>query len=121
MNVKYLFEGVDVSARTRIYIEKRLEAIERILSGDAVKEATIAEVEIDKDKRGEFRVEIMLKTPGNTFRSEDVSDAIENAMDLVQEDLKRQIREGKERSDTLKKRGARSIKKKIVIDKGARF
>ncbi|QQS61375.1 MAG: ribosome-associated translation inhibitor RaiA [Candidatus Moraniibacteriota bacterium] len=121
MNVQYLFEGVDVSARTRMYIEKKLEVVERVFVDAQIRELIIADVEIEKDKRGEYRVEIMLKTPKNTFRSENISDTIENAMDLGQEDLKRQIREVKEREAVLKKRGARSIKKKMVIDKDARF
>ncbi|NCU42146.1 MAG: ribosome-associated translation inhibitor RaiA [Candidatus Moranbacteria bacterium] len=120
MHIKYLFENVDVSARTRAYIEKRFSGIEKLLEEKEV-DATFMEVEIDKDKRGMYRVEVTVKSPKNRYRSEEISETIEASVDVVNDELKRQIREEKEKFTTLHKRGARSIKKKMVIDENARF
>jgi len=120
MNIKYLFEGADVSARTRVYIEKRLSSLSRILKDKEI-EATVVEVEIEKDKRGLYRVEVMVKAPKKTYRGEENAETIEQGIDAVEEEVKRQIREEKEKADTLMKRGARSIKKKLTIDEKARF
>ncbi len=120
MNIQYLFENVDVSARTREYIEKRFSGIEKLIEERDIK-STFIEVEIDKDKRGMYRVEVMVKSPGNMYRSEETSETIEGSVDIVNDELKRQIREEKEKLTTLHKRGARSIKKKMVIDENARF
>lgn len=120
MKTKFLFENVDVSARTRMYIEKRLLGIEKVLNEKEIKSAT-AEIEVDKDKRGLYRVELMVRIPGNMYRSEEKSETIEEGVDKIEEEAKRQIRESKEKANTLMKRGARSIKKKLTIDKRARF
>jgi len=120
MEVKYLFENANVSARTREYIERRMASVSKFLNGEDL-EATIVEVEIDKDKRGFYRVEAMVKTPRETYRAEATDETIEEATDVVEEEVVRQLREEKERRDTLMKRGARSIKKKLVIDDDARF
>jgi len=120
MNIQFLFENVDVSARTRVYIEKRLASVSRVLKEREIP-ATLAEVGISKEKRGNYRVEIMIKAPKSTYRSEETAETIEASTDAVEEELKRQIREEQEKIETLHKRGARSIKKKLTIDKEARF
>jgi ribosomal subunit interface protein len=119
MEVKFLFDNTDVSARTREYVRTRLGSVEKLLGGDA--EASFIEVEISKDKRGLYRVEAMVKTPRTSYRSESVCETIEEATDNAEEEVKRQIRESKEKRKTLMKRGARSIKKKLTIDDSARF
>jgi ribosomal subunit interface protein len=120
MKTKFLFNNVNVSARTRVYIEKRLVSIQKLLKTKEMQGGT-AEVEIDKDKRSFYRVELMVRIPGISYRSEEMSETIEGGIDKVEEEIKRQIRDGKEKEDTLMKRGARSIKKKLTIDEEARF
>lgn len=115
-NVRYLFKGVEIDDRTREYIEKKLQTIDHFLE-----HAQQAEVEIELDKKGKFRVEIMIKTPRNLFRADNVTESIEASTDLVVDELQIQITHMKDRLRTLKKRGAQSIKKKIVIDENARF
>lgn len=115
-NVRYLFKGVEIDDRTREYVEKRLQTIDKFLEhGQQV------EVEIDLDKKGKFRVEIMVKTPRNLFRAENTTESIEASTDLAVDELQAQINHMKDRLRTLKKRGAMSIKKKAVLDESARF
>ena len=116
MNTQFLFQGVDIDMRTREYILKRLERIEKLV--DAV---SALEVEVDKDKKGKFRVEIMVKTPRILYRAEETTTSIEGSTDIVIDELEGQITKEKNKRHDLKLRGKRSIKKKLVVDKAARF
>jgi len=115
-NIKFLFKGVKIDNRTEEYIEKRLMSLDKLL-----KNILIKEVEIDLDKKGKFRVEVMIKTPYNLYRSEETTESIEGSIDVVANELKIQIKKDLEKIKTQKKRGRISIKKKIVVDKDARF
>jgi ribosomal subunit interface protein len=115
-NTKFLFKGVQIDDRTIDYIEKRLSALDKF-NKDILK----TEIEIDLDKKGKFRVEVMIDTPRDMFRAEETTDSIEASVDIVTDELQNQMTRLKDRLRTLKKRGALSLKKKIVVDKGARF
>ena len=115
-NVRFLFKGVKIDERTQCYIEKRLANVEKL-----EKNILQAEVEIDLDKKGLFRVEIMIKTPRNLYRVEETSESIEGSTDMAIESLMNQIRRRREKFLTKIIRGARSIKKKMSLDKDSRF
>ena len=115
-SVRFLYKDVKIDDRTKDYVLKRLEQLDKILDGAVQKE-----VEIDMDKIGQFRVEVMIKTPYSQYRAEETTESIEGSIDLAVDSLKIQITREKDKRKTLVKRGAQSIKKKIVLDKGARF
>ena len=115
-NIRYFYKGVKIDDRTREYIEKRLESLNKI--ADNILQI---EVEVDLDKKGKFRVEIMVKTPRNLFRSENTTESIEGSTDMSIEELHIQIVGTKDKLRTLRDRGARSIKKKTVLDENSRF
>jgi len=79
------------------------------------------EVEIVLDKKGKFYVEVMIKTPYKLYRATQISESVEVSVDIIMEELQKQITKDKDRFKDIRKRGARSIKKKIVISKDARF
>ena len=114
--MRLLLKKVKIDSRTRDYIEKRLQAVRKMLDN-----ILRVEVEIDLDKKGKFRAEVMIKTPRKLYRAEEITESIEGSIDLVVEQLKVQIRRSKDKAITLKKRGGRSIKKRIVVDEDARF
>lgn len=116
MNTRFLFKGVDIDERTKDYILKRLARVEKLV--DPVSEFSI---EIDQDKKGKFRVEIMVKTPHNLYRAEETTVSIEGSTDVVIDELEAQIDKKKNRNRDLKMRGNRSIKKKLTVDESARF
>lgn len=116
MNTRFLFKGVDIDERTRDYVLKRLQRVEKLV--DPVSEFSI---EVDKDKKGKFRVEIMVRTPHNLYRAEEITQSIEGSTDVVIDELEVQIDKKKNRNRDLKLRGNRSIKKKVVFDPAARF
>lgn len=116
MTMRFLFKGVAIDDRTRDYILKRLERIEKLV--DPVSQF---EVEVDKDKQGKFRTEIMVKTPHTLYRAEETTLSIEGSTDMVVDELIGQIIKEKNKKHDLKLRGQRSIKKKLVVDESARF
>jgi ribosomal subunit interface protein len=115
-NMRFFFKGLEIDLPTRDYIEKRLDTMDKFIEN-----ITKSEVEIDMDKKGKFRVEVMLHTPRNMFRADNTTESIEASIDLVADELQAQITHMKDKLRTLKKRGAMSIKKKTVLDEGARF
>jgi ribosomal subunit interface protein len=116
MNIRYLLRGVEISKKVEEYIEKRLKTLEKLLD-----QILRAEVETDLDKRGKFRIELMVYTPHKKYRVEETSESIEEGIDVAVEDMKDQIAKDKGKIKTLKKRGRISIKKKMVLDEKARF
>lgn len=116
MNARFLFKGVETDDRTKEYILKRMERIAKLL--DPVTEL---EVEVERDKKGKFRVEIMAKTPHNLYRAEETTQSIEGSTDIVIDELEVQIDKRKNRNRDLKLRGSRSIKKKMIFDQASRF
>lgn len=116
MNTRFLFKGVEIDGRTQEYILKRLERVVKLV--DPVSEF---EVEAGMDKKGKFRVEIMIKTPHDLYRAEETSVSIEGSTDIVIDELEVQIAKQKNKLHDLKLRGKRSIKKKLVLDESARF
>lgn len=116
MNIKYLYKNINISDTQRDYIEKKLSAIEKI-----IEKINKIEVEVDMDKKGLFRVEVMIHTPRDLFRADEISESIEGSIDMVVEELRTQITRKKDKIWTKVMRGARSIKKKMSIDNDARF
>jgi ribosomal subunit interface protein len=114
--IRFLLKGVKIDERTKKYVEKKLEYADKLL-----KNILLKEVEIDLDKKGNFRVEVMIKTPFCLYRSEEITESIEGSIDIVSDELKIQIKKDLERVKTQKKRGRISIKKRMVVDKDARF
>jgi ribosomal subunit interface protein len=116
-SLRLYFKGVKIDDRTEDYISKKIDAIGKLLD-----KVTRVEVEIDIDKKkNEFRVEVMIKTPYKLYRAEESTESIEGSIDVVENEIKEQINKDKGKIKTLKMRGRRSIKKKTVLDKDARF
>lgn len=116
MNARYLFTGLDIDDRTREYIEKRLLRIEKLADwGDRF------EIEVEREKRGHFRVEVMIIGPHHQLRAEESTESVEASIDAVVDELQAQIIKIADKKETEELRGARSIKKKLVLDPNARF
>lgn len=111
-----MYNKVKIDERTREYMDKRVGKISKVL-----KKILQCEVEINLDKKGKFRAEIMVQAPKRLYRSEEVSESIEGAVDVAVEEIIGQISKSKDRLKELRERGARSIKKRVVLDKNARF
>jgi ribosomal subunit interface protein len=116
LNLRLFCKNVKLDDRTKDYIIKRISKAEKIL-----KKTLEYEVEVSMDKKGLFRVEIMVETPYKLYRTEETSESIEGSVDMAADQMQRQITADSGRIRDLKKRGARSIKKKMVVAEEARF
>ena len=108
MSTRFLFKGVEVDDRTREYILKRLGRLEKLVDS-----ASRFETEVDKDKKGKFRVEVMVHTPHTLYRAEEVTESIEGSIDIVVDELDGQIVRDKERVRDMRKKGARELKDRL--------
>ena len=115
-SVRLMCKNVTLDERTEDYIYKRIGKIEKF-NGKILE----FEVEITMDKKGQFRVELMVKTPYKLYRTEETTESIEGSVDIAVDEIKNQIVKDKDKLKELRERGARSIKKKTVIAEEARF
>ncbi len=115
-SVRMLFKGMESDKKVQSYVEGKMQKINRI-----IKNALEFEVEIEFNKKNQYRVELMVKTPYQLYRAEEISQSIEGSVEVAYEELVAQIVKDKSKILDLKRRGARSLKKKLVIDGDARF
>lgn len=121
MRTKYKFSEGNIAQKDMEYIEGRLEKLDKLLSnydGDA---EILCEVEINKDKKDFWNIEIILQTPHKLYRAEETNQVLTEAFDKTEEMLKKQILRDKKRIKDLRERGGRSLKKRIALDVKARF
>lgn len=116
MDIQFFHNHSEHNPRAEEYIAAKIDKLERYLNN-----VLKAEVEIEKDKKGKYRVEVMVRTPYKLYRAEDYGDTPVEAADLVEGILKLQMKKDKEKMITLKRRGATSLKKKLALDSKARF
>jgi ribosomal subunit interface protein len=116
LNLRLFCKNITLDDRTKDYIVKRIQKMEKFL-----KKTLEYEVEIDRDKKGLFRAEMMIETPYRLYRTSETSESVEGSIDMAVEQMQRQIVRDIDKARDLKKRGARSIKKRTVLDETARF
>ena len=116
MNIEYFFKNVDpISNEDREYIEKKIESINNLVNIDWVK------INIEKIRDVFYHIGIKINCGGKTFFSEEEDKNLNACIDKIEDELKRQVRREKEKEITLRKRGGKSIKKRMSIDDNARF
>ena len=117
MNVEYYHKNIDpLGIATREYIEEKLNAIGKL---DEMRDAR---VEVSQRKDGEFYLNVSVRSEsGEEYRAEEKSPSVQACIDIIQEELKKQVRSDTEKARDLERRGGRSIKKKMTIDEAARF
>ena len=116
LNLRLFCKNVTLEDKTKDYIVKRIQKLEKFL-----KKTLEYEVEVATDKKGLFYFELMIKTPRKLYRVSETSESVEGSTDMAVAEIQRQIVGDTERARDLRRRRARSIKKKIVIDAEARF
>ena len=116
MNLRLFCKNITLDDRTKDYIVKRIQKMEKFL-----KKTLEYEVEVSMDKKGKIYAEIMIQTPYKLYRATETSESVEGSIDIIIEELQTQIVKDKDKLKEIRERGARSIKKKMVIDEDARF
>ncbi|HHH12246.1 MAG TPA: ribosome-associated translation inhibitor RaiA [Candidatus Moranbacteria bacterium] len=116
MNVDFVFNGLEISEADRAYAAEKISATAKLFGG---LERAVATVRQTPQK--ECRLEVTLESPAGGFRAAETAVDIRAAADLVEDALKEQLRDFKDRRRTLERRGARSIKKKLTLDGNSRL
>ena len=116
MKTRFLWKDMEAEEKVKAYILKRLREISDLFS-----RLTLYEIEVSRDKKGFYRVEVNASEPKTLYRAEETSRSAEGSIDMVIEKLRSQVTRTKVKERELEVRGARSIKKRNVVDEAARF
>ena len=117
--------NIDLSPSISQYIEEKIGGLDKFLE-KFDPELVRADVEVGKttrdQRRGDiFRAEVNLSIGGHFIRVEQTEESLMAAIDLVKDELSREIRQYKNKMETKTIRGARSWKKFWRISPLARF
>lgn len=122
--MKIILKATDVKLTPEMkdYIEEKIGGLKKFLPTKLAE----ARVEVGRITRGQkqgnvFRAEVNLKIDGQLFRAEQQEEDLLAAIDVVKDELKREIYHFKDKKMTLFRRGARAWKKQWSITSPARF
>ncbi|MBI4085184.1 MAG: ribosome-associated translation inhibitor RaiA [Candidatus Liptonbacteria bacterium] len=118
--------GVDITPSLKSFVKSKLESVAKLMSRFEKKGESEIIVEISKPTKhhhkGEiFRAEGNLKAGKILFRAEADGESARNAIDILKDELKREIVSFKEKIATLSRRSERSAKKSLRLSEAARF
>ena len=116
MNTKIKATNLDLSDQITAFIHDKLSAVEKILDSDD--ESILCEIEIGKSSNHHnsgdiYRAEINLKTAGHNYRAVEDKDDLENSILKVRDEIIRIVNKNQDKTETLKRRGGTSIKKRL--------
>jgi len=117
--------NIELSPSITQNIEDKIGSLEKFLK-QFNPDLTEARIEVGKITKGQrhgeiFRAEVNLSVNGDLIRVEETAGSLMSAVDLVKDELKREIRQYKNKAMTQFIRGARSWKKFWRFDSLARF
>lgn len=125
--MKIIIKGTNIKLSPSIkqYIEEKIGGLERFLR-KYNPQLVEARVEVGKITRGQrrgdiFRAEVNLSINGQLIRVEKTEESLMAAIDLAKDELRREIRQNKDKRMTMFVRGARSWKKFWQLSPLARF
>jgi putative sigma-54 modulation protein len=113
MKIKIKTTNIGLTPAIQTYVEEKINSLERFLPRDS---SISADVEIGKTTRHHhkgdiFRAEANLTVPGRLIRAVAEEWDLRVAIDMVKDELQREIKSNKEKNLSLYKRGARLFKK----------
>lgn len=117
MSIKYYFKNTEsFDDDLRNYVETKLGSVEKL--------ANVKEIKVEASERKDhrfFMAVMVFAKNGDEFRAENEGISFQECVDVIEDELKKQIRRHKGKEKDLKKRGGISLKKKMVVDEKARF
>lgn len=117
MQINLQGKNIELTEQIKNYVSKRVTNLEKLLSGIEEKGGEVhVNFEVSRStnhhKSGEvFHSDCLIKIDGKEFYSSSDEEDLYQAIDSVKNTLFRDIRKDKNRSQTLFKRGAASVKK----------
>ena len=104
--------NLDLTEPLKTYALDKFGALGKYLKGEVH-----TKIELERQRKHQsgnvFRAECLIVVGGKDIRADAVSEDIYASIDLVIPKLKEQINKFKDKRDTLRKRGARSAKRKF--------
>lgn len=110
---------MEITDAIRDYAEKKLGELDKYIP-----EGTLSEIQVelqkttDHHRKGDlFKVEANVILPGKKIRGESKEEDLYAAIDLLKDELKRDLRKYKDRQHDLQIRGGRSLKKRLSLSR----
>ena len=105
--------GLELTPPIRLYVEDKLRSLERLIPSEVESHATF-EVErstAHHQKGLVYRSEVNLNIGGELLRAEQRSEDLYASIDLVKDELLRELKSSKTRKESLFRKGARLAKR----------
>lgn len=114
MNINIKATNMELTSAINDYVNRRLSVIKKFVKdGEMVAYVEVAKT-TNHHKQGEiFRAEFNIEINGSKFYSFSEREDLYKSIDDVREDIVRQIKNNKDKKQTLFKRGASSVKKML--------
>lgn len=117
-NVKMRGDGIEITDAVLGYANKKVEVFEKyIKEGDTEFFVEVSKTTAHHKQGDVFRAEFDVTIEGKQFRSEAEGNDLYAAIDEAKDELLKEIRNAKDKGDTLFKRGARKIKSLLRFGK----
>lgn len=115
MNIVIKATNMELTEAIKDYANKRAMSFEKLFANDS---GILVEIELGKDtnhhKQGEmYRAEINISGGGQAYRAMYSGVDIYSAIDEVRDEIERKVTNSRDRSRSLFRRGARSVKKML--------
>lgn len=114
MNINIKAINIETTEAIKDYITKKANYFQKVLNQDDFNIFVEISKTTNHHKNGLFyKTQFNIKLATGNFIANKESEDLYNSIDTAQEDIVRQIKENKERKQTLFTRGARSVKKML--------
>lgn len=127
MRVSIRQKNLEITPALRNYLETKIVAsVEKLLAGGTAAALPILDIEVSRTtlhhrKGMVYRVSVNLTWGGRTLHAVEEHEDPRGACDVVEEEIKGEIKKQKSRAFSLEKRGARRAKKDLRLDPAARM
>lgn len=115
--INYKFNGIEVAKSLAEVVDQKFAALDKFI-GDS--RNTVCDVEFEKvatHQHGRvYRVEVTLGVEGEIYRADAVEETFEKAIDVVRNELDRELSRAKDKQTTLDKSAGRELKKQMLKD-----
>ena len=117
ININYKYNNLVGTKQLTDLVEQKLETLHKF-----VPDTTDALCDVEFEKVGAHhngkvhRVEINLSVDGALYRAEATEESFERAIDVARNELDRELRSAKDKSETLEKKEGRALKSLLIED-----
>ncbi len=111
---------VELTGEIEDLLDQKLKPLEKFISNEETDVSCNVELEkVTEHQSGKiYRVEVNFKIAGRLHRAESTEDQIERAVDVVRDELKRELRRAENKHRSLVRRGGAALKEMLMFGKG---